>query len=87
MEVARRVTRRERVAVRSHAVGYLETGVAQTAVAMKLNVNRTTVYRWWKRNCKGETPADKTNSGRPRAACLKSTKSSAPKLPAREGKT
>ena len=34
----------------------------------------------------GETLDDKKRSGRPSSTCLKSPKSSAPKLPAREGR-
>ena len=41
MEVTGRVARRE--AVRLRAVGFLETGVAQTAVAMKFGVHCSTV--------------------------------------------
>ena len=41
MEVAGCVARRE--AVRMRAVGFLETGVAQTAVLMKFRVLQTTV--------------------------------------------
>ena len=36
------------------AVGLLETGVAQTTVAKKFGVHRTTVYHWWKHYCKGK---------------------------------
>ena len=65
MKVAGRVTRRE--AVRSRAIGLLEGGVAQGVVAEKLGVDRTTVYRWWKRFRDGKPLADKKRSGRPRA--------------------
>ena len=69
MEVDGRVTHRE--AVRSRAVGFPETGVAQTAAAKKFGVHRTTIYRWWKRYCEVEMLADKKLSGRSRGARLK----------------
>ena len=84
MEVAGWVTRQE--AVRSRAVGLLETGAAQTAVAKKLGVHRITVCRWWKRCCEGKL-ADKKRSDRAHTTCLKSLKIVCAILPAREGRT
>lgn len=63
MEVTGRVARRENVRLR--AIGLLESGVAQRNVAERFGVNRTTLFRWWRRHCAGKSLADMKRSGRP----------------------
>lgn len=52
-------------ALRSRAVGMVESGLSQGTVAAKLGVTRQTVNKWWRRFLKGETLKDRKRSGRP----------------------
>ena len=52
-------------ALRSRAVGMVESGMTQGAVAAKLRVTRQTVNKWWRRFLRGETLKDRKRSGRP----------------------
>ena len=52
-------------ALRSWAVGMVESGLSQGTVAAKLGVTRQTVNKWWRRFLKGETLKDRKRSGRP----------------------
>jgi transposase len=54
-----------KVEVRAKAIGMLEAGMLQKAVAEKLRVSKRSVIRWWKQHRNGESLEDKPRPGRP----------------------
>ena len=51
--------------VRSRAIGMLQGGMAQGAVARETGLSRRTINKWWRIFFKGEKLTDKPRSGRP----------------------